>query len=140
MKNQFRLFWVTAFAAQLAGGVGQAQDAAFGGEIYKTYCAVCHGKAGAGDGMVGELFAQRPANLKHLSRGNGGVFPTERVTDAIYGRGKIAGHGPTKMPIWGGYFMAEALESRAIDPAEAAMITKGRVLSVVAYLETLQEE
>jgi hypothetical protein len=42
------------------------------------------------------------------------------------------------MPIWGDFFMSQTLESPTIDPKDAAMITQGRVLSVVSYLESLQ--
>jgi mono/diheme cytochrome c family protein len=140
MKRRMGLFFATAFGAQALCSAGLAQDATFGAEIYSNHCVVCHGATGGGDGMVGELFAKRPANLRLLSRDNNGTFPTERVIEAIYGRGKTAGHGKTNMPVWGDYFITEALEGPAIDPADAAMITQGRVLSVVAFLEKLQVE
>ncbi len=129
-----------AIATVTSGGAGQAQDAAFGATIYKDHCVVCHGEAGAGDGMVGVLFTQKPADLTLLARNNAGVFPTQDVIDAIYGRRSIQAHGQTEMPIWGPYFMSKALESPTIDPKDAAMITQGRVLSVVSYLDSLQVE
>jgi hypothetical protein len=58
----------------------------------------------------------------------------------MYGRRPIQAHGQTEMPIWGEYFMAEALESRTIDPKDAAMVTQGRVLSVASYLLSIQRE
>jgi mono/diheme cytochrome c family protein len=124
----------------LGGAAVEAQDAAFGAEIYKDHCVVCHGETGAGDGTVGKLFAQPPADLRLLSRNNSGTFPTDQVIEAIYGRRPIQAHGQTEMPIWGDYFMTEALESRSIDPKDAAMVTQGRVLSVVSHLESLQVE
>jgi hypothetical protein len=36
--------------------------------------------------------------------------------------------------------MTEALKGSALDPADAAMITQGRVLSVVSFLQQLQVE
>ena len=122
------------------GAAVQAQDAAFGAEIYKDSCVVCHGEAGAGDGMVGVLFAQPPADLRLLSRNNNGVFPAAQVIEAIYSRRPIQAHGQTEMPIWGDFFMSQALESPTIDPKDATMITQGRVLSVVSFLESLQVE
>jgi len=56
------------------------------------------------------------------------------------GRRPIQAHGQTEMPIWGDFFMSQTLESPTIDPKDAAMITQGRVLSVVSYLESLQAE
>jgi mono/diheme cytochrome c family protein len=138
MVNKVVTLGMWAFAT-LAGAVTvQAQDAAFGAGIYKDHCAVCHGETGAGDGMVGVLFTQPPSDLRLLSRNNNAAFPTQQVIDAVYGRRPIQAHGQTEMPIWGAYFMTQALESPTIDPKDAAMITQGRVLSVVSYLESLQ--
>ena len=144
MNRKLGLFLLSAAAAQMIGSLAGAQDAPlgapFGEAIYKNYCAVCHGETGAGDGMVGELFSQRPANLQLLSRDNNGVFPSARVIKAIDRRSGIAGHGQTEMPVWGEYFMAEALQGRATDPADADMIAIGRIMAVVYYLEKLQVE
>jgi hypothetical protein len=82
----------------------------------------------------------RPADLKLLEQVNNGVFPKEQPNKAIYGHRPIQTHGQTDMPVWGRCFMKEALENRAIDPADAAMIAQGRVLSVVSYLESIQVE
>jgi mono/diheme cytochrome c family protein len=138
MIKEFGLLGAMTFAALTCGVAAQAQDASFGAEIYKAHCIVCHGESGAGDGMVGVLFSQPPADLRLLSKNNNGVFPSERVIEAVYGRREIQAHGQTEMPIWGSYFMTQALESPTIDPKDAAMITQGRVLSVVSYLESLQ--
>lgn len=140
MRKKIGSLGLWAVTAMMSGVGAQAQDASFGAEIYKQHCVVCHGEAGAGDGMVGALLSQPPADLKLLSRNNNGVFPTAQVIEAIYGRRSIQAHGQTEMPIWGDFFMTQALESRAIDPADAAMITQGRVLSVVSFLESLQVE
>ena len=138
MINEFRILGLCALATLASAVAAQAQDASFGAKIYKDYCAVCHGESGAGDGMVGVLFTQPPADLRLLARNNNGEFPTQQVIDAIYGRRPIQAHGQTEMPIWGEYFMTQAIESPTIDPKDAAMITQGRVLSVVSYLESLQ--
>lgn len=138
MKTAFLPFCASALTIVLFGSAAIAQDAAYGAKIYSDHCAVCHGETGGGDGVVGLLLAQRPAALTLLSKGNNGEFPTDRVISAIDGRGKIPGHGNSRMPIWGDYFMVEALEGPAIDPADAAMIAQGRMLSVVAFLEQIQ--
>lgn len=140
MKPKLHLFFASLLALPKFCVQAKAQDPAFGAQIYADHCVVCHGETGGGDGIVGELFAKRPANLRLLSKENGGVFPTDRVIAAIYGRSDIPAHGQSRMPIWGDFFMTEALEGPAIDPADAAMITQGRVLSVVSYLQGLQIE
>lgn len=140
MRTRIGLLFALVSGAASGFGGASAQDALFGAEIYGNHCVVCHGETGGGDGIVGELFAKRPANLKLLARENNGTFPTKRVIEAIYGQVDIAGHGKTNMPVWGDFFMSEALHGPAIDPADAAMITQGRVLSVVAFLQELQVE
>lgn len=140
MVKTFGLAGFCALVTLMGGAAVQAQDSAFGADIYKDYCVVCHGEAGAGDGMVGLLFAQPPADLRLLARNNNGAFPAAQVIEAIYGRRPIQAHGQTEMPIWGDFFMSQALESPTIDPKDAAMITQGRVLSVVSFLESLQVE
>jgi mono/diheme cytochrome c family protein len=140
MKNRLRLSVLVASAALMSSVAARAQDATFGAGIFKDYCAVCHGETGSGDGKVGVLFTQPPADLRLLTRNNNGVFPAELVMDAIYGRRDIQAHGQTEMPIWGDFFMSQALESPTLDPKDAAMIVQGRVLSVVSYLASLQVE
>ena len=49
-----------------------------------------------------------------------------------------AGHGDSKMPIWGDYFIADALEDRGIKMSDAVEIATGRVLSLTYYLESIQ--
>jgi hypothetical protein len=140
MNSKLNLLFASVVATHSFCFQANGQDASFGGDIYASHCAVCHGETGGGDGIVGELFAQRPANLRLLSKENKGIFPMDRVIAAIYGRASIPGHGQTEMPIWGDYFMTEALKGSALDPADAAMITQGRVLSVVSFLQQLQVE
>ena len=117
-----------------------AQDVSVGKEIFQDRCAVCHGAEGKGDGLVGELFQHRPKNLTLLAKENGGVFPLEKVYQAIDGRSKIAGHGGSNMPIWGEYFMVDALADQRIDPKAARDIVAGRIYAVVYYLQSIQSK
>jgi mono/diheme cytochrome c family protein len=117
-----------------------AQDVELGKSIYQSRCAACHGAEGKGDGIVGVLFQQRPKDLALLSKENGGVFPVERVYQSIDGRQRIAGHGETNMPVWGEYFMVDALSDPRIDPKSARDIVAGRISSVVYYVQSLQSK
>lgn len=136
------IFFVAASAVtSLAlGGQATAQDLELGREIYNDRCAVCHGETGAGDGMVGELFAQKPGDLRMLAKENGGVYPIGEVYQSIDGRRDIAGHGRSEMPVWGTYFMVEAIEDPTINEKNSRMVTEGRILSVVYYLQSIQAE
>ena len=126
--------WIAIIGASAA----TAQDASMGERIYMERCAVCHGETGSGDGIVGELFAQKPSDLKLLSKNNGGTFPFLETYRAIDGRADIPAHGRSGLPVWGRYFMQEAIDNPAINEKNARYITEGRILSLVFYLQTIQ--
>lgn len=134
----FRNALITA-AACLSATAALAQESP-GAALFAERCAVCHGASGAGDGIVGELFAQRPKDLRVLSRENGGVFPLDRVMQSIDGRAKIGAHGNSNMPIWGDALMEEALVDRGINPKDARMVTEGRIMALTMYIEGLQAD
>lgn len=139
MKNSIRTA-MTSFAI-LCGlaGVAAAQGTIFGKASYDRNCAVCHGPEGAGDGTVAELFEVKPRNLKTLAAENNGAFPFSEVYQAINGRRNIQGHGASEMPIWGDYFLAEALPKTIHPGVDAEEIVQGRILSLVYYLQSIQE-
>jgi len=128
-----------AGSAALFGASAMAQESSVGQEIFIDRCAVCHGETGAGDGLVGELFDRKPKNLTLLEKENNGAFPFSEVYQSIDGRREIAGHGNSKMPVWGEYFMEDAITSRAIDPKDAKVVTQGRILAVVYFLQSIQQ-
>ena len=70
---------------------------------------------------------------------NNGTFPFSEVYQSVDGRRVIAGHGPSEMPIWGEYFMDQAIDDRSLNPKFARQITQGRILSLVYYLQSIQE-
>jgi mono/diheme cytochrome c family protein len=133
------VFAIVATAGLITTPAG-AQDVSMGKEIFHGRCAVCDGVEGKGDGLVGELFRQRPKNLALLTKENGGVFPLEKVYQSIDRRSKIAGHGDSNMPVWGEYFMVDTLSDQRIDPKAARDIVAGRIYAVVYYLESIQSK
>lgn len=90
----------------------RAQDGAFlahndvvvGAELYRIYCATCHGVDGRGDGPTAEALKRRPSNLTTIARRNGGKFPEFRITHIIDGYEIKVAHGSREMPIWGEFF------------------------------------
>lgn len=73
-------------------------------EMFQEYCAVCHGRAGKGDGPAASALKKAPADLTTLSARNGGKFPETRVYGYIEGSDEVGAHGNREMPIWGQAF------------------------------------
>ena len=81
-----------------------ATSAASGSEMYKTYCAVCHGIDGKGNGPAASAMKTPPTDLTQLAKNDGGKFPDMKVAATIRGEGNVAAHGTPEMPIWGHLF------------------------------------
>lgn len=105
-------------------------SAANGPEMFRAYCAVCHGQDGRGGGPAADSLKKRPADLTQLSRKNGGAFPALRVGNVIRGNDIMASHGSRDMPIWGSVFRTMG---------DSATV-KLRVENLTAYLESLQRK
>jgi mono/diheme cytochrome c family protein len=56
-----------------------------GAQDFASYCAVCHGQNGKGNGPGAEGLAQKPADLTTIAARNGGTFPMTRVMAHIWG-------------------------------------------------------
>src|ERR1039458_2265890 len=54
-------------------------SASSGNEMYRAYCAACHGTDGKGDGPASEALKSRPLDLTDLAKRNGGKFPELRM-------------------------------------------------------------
>ena len=60
-----QLFQARALAWKVTNPVANnAAAQAHGRNLYQIFCAVCHGKAGLGDGPVGKKFVPQPLNLR----------------------------------------------------------------------------
>jgi mono/diheme cytochrome c family protein len=77
---------------------------ASGQEMYKAYCAVCHGMTGKGNGPAAEALKVPPSDLTTLAKRNGGRYPSDHVRSAIEGDLRLAAHGSKEMPVWGELF------------------------------------
>jgi mono/diheme cytochrome c family protein len=76
-----------------------------GPDLYKAYCASCHGTDARGRGPVAKSLKVPPSDLTRISAHSGGVFPLERITRIISGEEQVdAGHGTREMPVWGPIF------------------------------------
>jgi nucleotide-binding universal stress UspA family protein len=102
-----------------------------GGELYRTYCATCHGTAARGDGPLASSMRRKPADLTEIAKRNGGDYPTELVFRTIDGRKPVRGHGGPDMPVWGDAF------ERSRDGGDTERVQR-MIQSLVDFLETIQ--
>jgi hypothetical protein len=84
---------------------------------------------------MADLLKKPPPDLTQLSKRNGGQFPFWRVYRTIDGREEVMAHGPRTMPVWGADFMSQA-GGGTLDENRVL----GRILSLVYYLESLQDK
>jgi mono/diheme cytochrome c family protein len=75
-----------------------------GPDLYRSYCASCHGTEGKGDGPVAPALNSKMPDLTTIAQRNGGVFPASRVNKIISGDQIIFAHGTREMPVWGPIF------------------------------------
>jgi mono/diheme cytochrome c family protein len=102
-----------------------------GAQVFRTYCASCHGTTARGNGPLADQLRHAPPDLTQFSTRNGGVFPSERLTRIIDGR-EVAAHGDRTMPVWGDAFLA-APGGLTQDQVNA------RITAIVKYLRGIQE-
>ena len=104
-------------------------SAASGEQMFKTYCATCHGLDGKGTGPAAAALKKAPANLTELSVRNSGKFPEMKVFSTIKGDSDVAAHGSKDMPVWG-----DLLPSVSASQGEVQL----RISNLTAYLKTIQ--
>lgn len=104
---------------------------ASGEEMYKEYCAACHGLSGKGDGPAAPALKAVPANLTTLAARNGGQFPDAKVIETIRSGPQIAAHGSKEMPVWGNIFLAMR---NGPNDAEVQL----RAHNLAEYIKTMQ--
>jgi mono/diheme cytochrome c family protein len=103
-----------------------------GGDLFRFYCASCHGREGKGDGPVASALNRRPADLTTIAKRNGGHFPTDRVERFVTGdRDPFSAHGSADMPVWGPIF-------QVLDPQDR--MNRIRIENVVKFIESFQSK
>jgi mono/diheme cytochrome c family protein len=118
-------------AASASVGQGKPSLAHTGGQLFKTYCASCHGTSALGDGPLASAMRRKPANLTEIARRNKGVYPGALVFRIIDGRTPVSGHGGPDMPVWGDAF------GRSSETTDEAAVAR-RIQALVDFLETIQ--
>ena len=101
-----------------------------GKEMFNSYCAVCHGKDGKGDGPAASAMKTTPADLTALAQKNGGKYPASHVAAVIKGQATTASHGSQDMPVWGPLFSS-------ISQGHEGQVQR-RITNLVTYVDSLQ--
>ena len=101
-----------------------------GKEMFRAYCAACHGSDGKGGGPASDALKFQSLDLTGLAKRNSGKFPELRVYGAIHGDIRVTAHGSKDMPAWGTVF-------REMHGADAAAVQL-RIRNLTKYIESLQ--
>jgi mono/diheme cytochrome c family protein len=104
-------------------------ESMYGPDLYRLYCATCHGRDGKGGGPAAAALKVPPPDLTVLARRQNGVFPESEVETIIRGGTAVAAHGSDEMPVWGPIF-------RALDPSDARV--KMRIANLVSHIASIQ--
>jgi mono/diheme cytochrome c family protein len=110
----------------------QNTSPASGGEMFKSYCAACHGKDAKGAGPASADLKTTPPDLTTLAKRHDGKFPSDYVTSVLRNGIKAPAHGSTEMPVWGPLLAAVSGHDDAI--------VSMRITNLVRYIESLQEK
>ena len=134
---------IGALALGLGAALAQESGRDAGEREYLSACAGCQGRDATGDGPLAELMNVETPDLTRLAAEAGGAFPFEETLSTIDGRNAVRAHGG-EMPVWGDRYMVVAeREQDAMRPPrwpeEPEVVVRGRLLSLVYYLESIQE-
>jgi mono/diheme cytochrome c family protein len=111
------------------GPIEQTSPAS-GAEMFKTYCAVCHGKDAKGDGPAAVDLKVQPPNLTELAKRHDGKFPDAYVATVLRNGPKAPAHGTREMPVWGPLFLS-------ISGGDQGLVDM-RISNLVTYLKSVQ--
>ena len=139
-----RNYWYTFILITALGVFATAQEAqkeikhvpvrptsaASGQDMYKNYCAVCHGTDGTGNGPAASALKVPPPDLTTLAQKNGGNYPALKVSSVIRGEQALPAHGSKDMPIWGKIFWS-------MSGGHGSEVQQ-RVANLNKYIESLQ--
>ncbi|HSY01533.1 MAG TPA: cytochrome c [Acidobacteriaceae bacterium] len=145
MPNRIHVAFVAGLLATAAFGIAQTTtqlkevpvtqtSPASGKQMFTTYCAVCHGADGRGNGPAAVALKVQPTNLVQLAKDNGGKFPGAHIYAVLQFGTETSAHGTKNMPVWG-----PALRSLDGSGLQSDMQEHQRIANLTNYLKTLQQ-
>ena len=90
---------ILGIAILLPGESKAEGDSAKGAEVYKSYCATCHGDTGKGDGVAAAALDPKPRDLSNADYVSG--LTDAHIKKIVTEGGPSVGMSAT-MPAWGG--------------------------------------
>lgn len=107
-------------------------DPTSGKQMYKDYCAACHGIDGKGNGPATEFLKTPPPDLTTMAKRNDGKFPDGKFAGVLrFGTGTHP-HGTSDMPIWGPLFRSQDTQNKSVGEL--------RIHNLTSYVESIQEK
>lgn len=140
--GKFRAVAIAQIGAMIVGAsaiVRAADNVDVGKGEYDAACAVCHGRAGKGNGPMQSQLTSRVPDLTVLAKNNKGIFPFDRVYQIIDGRQEVKAHGPREMPVWGRAFRSQSsVYFENYPPYDDESGARSRILALTEYIYRLQ--
>ncbi|MBI3951510.1 MAG: cytochrome c [Acidobacteria bacterium] len=99
-----------------------------GRDLYRQYCASCHGIDAKGRGPAAVAMKTPPPDLTVIQK-KGEKFPSYKVMTVIEGEKVLPAHGSREMPIWGTIFRR----------TKDAMREHGDIYALMKYIESIQK-
>jgi mono/diheme cytochrome c family protein len=107
-------------------------DPTSGKQMYKDYCAACHGPDGKGVGPATEFLKAPPPDLTTMAKRNNGKFPDSKFSSILRFGTSDHPHGTLDMPVWGPLFTSQSSGNRAVGEL--------RIHNLAAFVESIQEK
>ncbi len=140
MIRNIMMTWAVLFSVVIFALIAAAQDQrtshlpgsnpVSGAQLFKQYCAVCHGVDLKGHGPLATELKTPPADLTTLAQRHNGKFPEAYVEDILRNGVKTPAHGDSEMPVWGPLFAS----IRGTD----AQLVNLRIMNLVNYIKSMQ--
>jgi mono/diheme cytochrome c family protein len=124
------------YAQSEKAGAAEVQAPAYliesleGRDLFRAYCATCHGMDARGGGPSAAGLKTAPPDLTQIAGRRGGVFPLAGVEKIIAGEATSATHGMREMPVWGP-ILGQIQQDQSLG--------KVRIRNLAKYLESLQQ-
>jgi mono/diheme cytochrome c family protein len=101
-----------------------------GEQMYKFYCAACHGADAKGNGPAANMLKTPPPDLTTLARRHAGKFPYDYVKNVLEFGSDVPAHGSSDMPTWGPIFRYNDKQNERV--------VQERIKRLCDYLASLQ--